>query len=93
MNTYRFPAPRFAFGVAAVALSVATIGAAVIAPAQMNFRTSEVPVVALSGQSIAITHNARDTTLVDSIDVNAVREARLVTVVESLHPAHASRRG
>jgi hypothetical protein len=92
MNTYRSHAPRFTIGLAAVALSLATIGATVIAPAHMNFRTSEVPVVAVTGQSVAVTHNARDTALVDSIDVNAVREARLVTVIESQHPGHASRR-
>lgn len=93
MNTYRSPAPRLAIGLAAVALSLATIGAAVVAPAHMNFRTSEVPVLAVAGQSVAVTRNARDATLVDSIDVNAVREARLVTVIESQHAGHASRRG
>jgi hypothetical protein len=93
MNPYRSHAPRLAIGLAAVALSLATIGATVIAPARMDFRTSEVPVVAVTGQSVAVTHNARDTTLVDAIDVNAVREARLVTVVESQHPGRESRRG
>ena len=93
MNAYRPPAPRLALGLAAVALTLATIGAAVIAPARMNFRTSEVPVVAVSGQPAQITHNVLDTTLVDTIDVSAVRDARVVTVIESQHAANASRRG
>lgn len=93
MKQYRSDAPRLTLGIAAAALSLATIGATVIAPAHMNFRTSEVPVVAVTGQSAAVTHNARDTALVDAIDVNAVREARLVTVIESQRPGHASRRG
>jgi hypothetical protein len=89
MKTYRARTPSFAIGVAAVALSIATIGAAVVAPARMNFRSAEVPVIAVTSAPATL-HDAADARVVDVIDVSAVRESRLVTVVE---PLHASRRG
>lgn len=93
MKNYASQAPRFAIGLAAVALTLATLGVAIIAPARMDFRSDQVPVVALSAQSAQVTRNAADRNIVKSIDVTAVREARLVTVIEPLRAGHASRRG
>jgi hypothetical protein len=93
MNTYASQAPRLVIGLAAAALTLATIGVAVVAPARMDFRSDQVPVVAVSAQSAQVTRNAVDRNVVYSIDVNAVREARLVTVIEPLRAARDSRRG
>ena len=94
MNHYQSNAPRFTIAFAAIALTVVTIGAAVIAPARMNFRSHEVPVVALTSEASDVKGpSAGDAARVETIDVTAVREARLVTVVESSRHALASRRG
>jgi hypothetical protein len=84
MNAYRPHSPRLGLGLAAVALTVATIGLSVIAPARMDFRSQEVPVIALSDESTqAVVDTTGAAPIVDTIDVRATRESRLVTVVES----------
>ncbi|MEP7061956.1 MAG: hypothetical protein ABI881_06140 [Betaproteobacteria bacterium] len=84
MNAYRPNTPRIALGFAAVALTVATIGLSVIAPARMDFRSHEVPVIALSDESSqAIANTSGPAPVVDTIEVRASRESRFVTVVEA----------
>ena len=86
MKTYRPNTPRFALGLAAIASTAATIGLLAIAPADMHFRSHEVPVIAVTNVTPAApTQVASGSTppLVGTIDVQAVRESRLVTVVES----------
>ncbi len=84
MHTYRPNTPRATLGLAAVALTVATIGLSVIAPSRMDFRSQQVPAVVLSqGATVALTETTPP--LVDSIDVVAQREQHLVTVVQSRH--------
>ena len=85
MNTYRPNTPRIALALAAVALTLATIGVSVIAPAGMDFRSRQVPAVVLTQEA---TLAASNTALVDSIDVVASREPRLVTVVQSRRVQH-----
>jgi len=85
MNTYRPNTPRITLAIAAVALTLATIGVSVIVPARMDFRSRELPVVVLTQQA---TLAASDTALVDSIDVVASREPRLLTVVQSRRVQH-----
>ncbi|MFI4903665.1 MAG: hypothetical protein ACHP91_09625 [Burkholderiales bacterium] len=84
MNSYASQAPRLVIGLAAAALTLATIGVAVVAPAHMNFRSDQVPVLAVSTQPAQVTRDAAGQNLVYSIDVSAVREAHLVTVIEPL---------
>jgi hypothetical protein len=84
MNAYRPDSPRLGLGLAAVALTVATIGLSVIAPARMDFRSQQVPVIALSDEpSQVVVETAGGAPVVAAIDVRASRESHLVTVVES----------
>jgi hypothetical protein len=93
MHAYRPTTPRLALGFAAVVLTVATIGLSVIAPARMDFRSQEIPVIALSdGTSQAIVDTSGPAPVVDSIDVRASRESHFVTVVEARR-AQDRRRG
>ncbi len=84
MNDYQSKTPRFVIGMAAIAITAATIGLSVIVPARMDFRSQEVPVLAQAGDTQqALTQHAGNAPLVESIDVFGVREPKLVTVVES----------
>lgn len=84
MNAYRPKTPRFALGVAAMAVTSATIGLLALAPAQMNFRSQQVPVVALSDTAAqTVADVAPSGNIVESIDVRATRGTHLVTVIES----------
>jgi hypothetical protein len=94
MNAYRPDTPRLALGFAAIALTAVTIGLLALAPARMDFRSQQVPVIALSDASPqAITDTGGADTLIGSIDVRAVRGSRLVTVVESRSVQQAKLRG
>lgn len=87
MKTYRPNTPRFALGLAAIAATAAMIGLFAIAPADMHFRSREVPVIAVTDITppapAQVASGSANPPLVDTIDVQAVREIRLVTVVES----------
>jgi hypothetical protein len=84
MNDYQSKAPRFVIGMAAIAVTAATIGLSVIVPARMDFRSQEVPMLAQADDTPqAMTQGAGNAPLVESIDVYGVREPKLVTVVES----------
>ncbi|MEO6928662.1 MAG: hypothetical protein ABI190_05795 [Casimicrobiaceae bacterium] len=82
MNAYRPHVPRVTLALAAAALTIATLAVSVIAPSRMDFRSQQVETVVLSQAARASTSDAAPAP-VDSIDVVASRDARLVTVVES----------
>ena len=84
MNDYQSKTPRFVIGMAAIAITAATIGLSVIVPARMDFRSQEVSVLAQADDTPqALTQGAENLPIVESIDVYGVREPKLVTVVES----------
>ena len=84
MDDYRSKTPRLVIGMAAIAITAATIGLSVIVPARMDFRSQEVSVLAQADDTPqALVQGAQDAPLVESIDVYGVREPKLVTVVES----------
>jgi hypothetical protein len=83
MHRYQPGTPRAIIGVAAVALTVATLAVAVLAPAAMNYGTREIGVLATTSDHVARSGDAATT---QSIDVVAVRGVRLVPVAQ-LRPA------
>ena len=84
MHRYQPGTPRALIGVAAIALTVATLAVAVLAPAAMNYGTREIGVLATT-----IDHVARGSdATTQSIDVVAVRGVRLVPVAQ-LRPTAA----
>jgi hypothetical protein len=84
MQRYQPGTPRALIGVAAVALTVATLAVSVLAPAAMNYGTREIGVLATTSDHVA---GGSDATT-RSIDVVAVRGVRLVPVAQ-LRPAAA----
>ena len=82
MQRYQPGTPRALIGVAAVALTVATLAVAVFAPAAMDYGTREIGVLATTTQDAARGNDATTA----SIDVVAVRGVRLVPVAQ-LRPA------
>ena len=80
MNPYQPSTPRVAFGVAAVAMTLITIGLSVIAPARMDFGTQEVRVLAASPARMPATEAVAETTRIERIDVVGVREPKLTVV-------------
>ncbi|MEO8849014.1 MAG: hypothetical protein ABI440_10375 [Casimicrobiaceae bacterium] len=84
MNTYRPRVPRITLALTAAALTIATLAVSVIAPSRMDFRSQQVETVAISQAAAASAADVAPAP-VDSIDVVASRDTRLVTVVESRH--------
>ena len=84
MHRYEPGTPRALIGVAAVALTLATLAVAVLAPAGMDYGTREIGVLATTTDRVA---PGGDVTT-QSIDVVAVRGVRLVPVAQ-LRPAAA----
>ena len=82
MNRFEPGTPRALLGVAAVALTLATIAISVAAPAAMNWGTREIDVVT---QDDSVTARAPSPAgmLTTSIDVIVVRGTRLVPVLQS----------
>jgi len=76
MHRYQPGTPRALIGVAAIALTGATLAVAVLAPASMNYGTREIGVLATTSDQVARDSDATT----QSIDVVAVRGVRLVPV-------------
>ena len=85
MHRYQPGTPRALIGVAAVALTAATLAVAVMAPAAMSYGTREIGVLATTSNDVVRSSEATTTA---SIDVVAVRGVRLVPVAQ-LRPAAA----
>jgi hypothetical protein len=83
MHRYQPGTPRALIGVAAVALTAATLAVAVMAPAAMSYGTREIGVLATTSNDVVRSSEATTTA---SIDVVAVRGVRLVPVAQ-LRPA------
>ncbi len=71
MNHYEPSTPRFAVGIAAVAMTAITIGVAVVMPAKMDLGGRELRVLAASKVT---TPTSTSLAAVTSIDVVAARE-------------------
>jgi hypothetical protein len=84
MQRYQPGTPRALLGVAAAALTVATLAVSVLAPAAMDYGTREIGVLATTSDHVA----RGDDATTHSIDVVAVRGVRLVPVAQ-LRPAAA----
>ena len=82
MHRYQPGTPRALIGVAAVALTAATLAVAVMAPAGMSYGTREIGVLATTSNEVGRSSEATTA----SIDVVAVRGVRLVPVAQ-LRPA------
>ena len=83
MQRYQPGTPRALIGVAAVALTAATLAVAVMAPAAMSYGTREIGVLATTNNDVVRGSEAATTA---AIDVVAVRGVRLVPVAQ-LRPA------
>lgn len=77
MNRYQTSIQRVTFGIAAIAMTTITIGAAVIMPAKMGSDSREPPMLAAS--KIAAPASMGAVTGAASIDVVTVREPGLST--------------
>jgi hypothetical protein len=84
MNQYDPGTPRALFGLAAIAMTAATLAVAVIAPAAMDYGTREIGVLTQANQVTTVSAIDASTA---SIDVVAVRGMRLVPAVHSHAPA------
>ena len=80
MNRYEPGTPRALFGLAAVALTAATLAIAVIAPAAVDYGTQEIGVLT---RSIDVAPARAGDQATASIEVVAVRGTRIVPVVQS----------
>lgn len=76
MKTYQTQSPRFAIGLAAIALTVATLAVSILAPADLPFHSQQVDVVGYTNDAATLPADATVTTL----NVVAVREQRDVVV-------------
>ncbi len=77
MNGYETNMPRFAFGVAAVALTAMTLGLAIVAPAKTEFAARPGPALAAA---MPATQEVVTATIVPArIEVIGVREHKLVS--------------
>ena len=84
MNQYDPGTPRALIGLAAIAMTAATLAVSVIAPAAMDYGTREIGVLTQANEMTTVSAIDANTT---SIDVVAVRGMRVVPVVHSHAPA------
>jgi hypothetical protein len=78
MNDYQPRTPRALLGLAAVAMTAATLAASVLVPARMQYGTREIEVLTQSD----VATQARTAASTASIDVVAVRGTRIVPVAQ-----------